>query len=94
MEACPHTTTYNTYLPEQSDDGPNIERLTSERTTMVSPTEQARGWRLTTIGRNQEQDHLTDNGQDQQTLRKMSSTSMSMTQTTGKKHNKHKDHEE
>ena len=28
---------------------------------------------MTTIGRNQEQDHLTDNGQDQQTLRKMSS---------------------
>ena len=49
---------------------------------------------LTTIGRNQEQDHLTDNGQDQQTLRKMSSTSMSMTQTMRKKHNKHKDHEE
>ena len=34
------------YVPEQSDDGPNIERLTSERTTMVSPTEQARGWRI------------------------------------------------
>ena len=34
------------YVPEQSDDGPNTERLTSERTTMVSPTEQARGWRI------------------------------------------------
>ena len=34
------------HVPEQSDDGPNIERLTSERTTLVSPTEQARGWRI------------------------------------------------
>ena len=34
------------YVPEQSDDGPNIEQLTSERTTMVSPSEQGRGWRI------------------------------------------------
>ena len=33
------------YVPEQSDDGPDINKLTGMRITMVTRTEQGRGYR-------------------------------------------------
>ena len=80
------------YIPQQTDDGPNIGRLKPTRTTFVNRTEQGRGY---TIHDNwhesgaRQQDSLTDNGQDQQTSRKRHSTSTSTTRTMKMNLNKH-----
>ena len=78
------------YVPQQTDDGPDIGRLKPTRTTFVDRTEQGRGYTQSmTTGTNQEQDSLTDNGLDQQTSRKRHSTSTSTTRTMKMNLNKH-----
>ena len=67
------------YVPQQTDDKPDIGRLKPTRTTFVNRTEE--DTQSMTIGTNQEQDSLTDNGLDQQTSRKRHSTNTSTTRT-------------
>ena len=37
---------HDLYIPQQADDGPDVTRLTTERTTMVKPTNGARWYRI------------------------------------------------
>ena len=37
---------HDLYIPQQTDDGPDVTRLTTERTTMVRPTNGARWYRI------------------------------------------------
>ena len=37
---------HDLYIPQQTDDGPDVTRLTTDRTTMVRPTSGARWYRI------------------------------------------------
>ena len=37
---------HDLYIPQQTDDGPDVTRLTTERTTIVRPTSGARWYRI------------------------------------------------
>ena len=68
---------HDLYIPQQTDDGPDATRLTTEQTTMVRPTNAARCTGQTASGQLRDKQHSIRSGQDQPTLRRQQLTRMS-----------------
>ena len=73
---------HDLYTPQQTDDGPEISKLTTERTTLLKPPMEREQAELTTTGQKREKQEPTKNGQGRPTLQKLQKQQHTRTNTS------------